>query len=156
MSDHGNKALHGAGDSAAITINRPRLSEEPSPEHKTPVGSPTQQHLFVVPSPLVTRRERTYSASRRATEGPIKRGTCKYFSRSKGHGFISPADGGDPLFMHISDIEGDYCPLQGDQLSYKLTPSPPKFDKFQAVEVRIIAMDKCTGKTHQRWEDATS
>lgn len=145
----------GAGDQTTpVSINRPRLSSDMSPEHKTPVGSPSQQHLFLVPSPLVTRRERTYSASRRATEGPVKRGKCKYFSRSKGHGFVEPSDGGHPLFMHISDIDSEYAPLPGDELSYKLSPIPPKFEKYQAVEVRIIGMDCSSGEMHQRWEQA--
>lgn len=149
--------VKGAGEaSAPIKVNRPRLSSEPNPNYNTPVGSPTQQHLFLVPSPMVTRRERTYSASRRATEGPVKRGICKYFSRSKGHGFISPSDGSDPLFMHISDIDSDYAPVPGDELSYKLSPIPPKFEKYQAVEVRIIGMDKSSGKLHHRWADAES
>lgn len=153
----------GSGDNKAsavgsdpIKVNRPRLSSEPNPNYNTPVGSPTQQHLFLVPSPMVTRRERTYSASRRATEGPAKRGSCKYFSRSKGHGFVAPSDGGDPLFMHISDIDSDYAPMPGDELSYKLSPIPPKFEKYQAVEVRIIAMDRSSGKLHHRWAEDDS
>lgn len=156
MSDNVPQNKDGAGDSAGIAINRPRLSSEPSPEHKTPVGSPSQQHLFLVPSPVVTRRSRTYSASHRAKEGPTKRGKCQFFSRSKGHGFIKPSDGGEHIFMHISDIDSEYAPLPGDELTYKLCPCPPKCDRYQAVEVRIIGMDTSSGKPHERWENATS
>lgn len=39
----------------------------------------------------------------RASQGPIYRGVCKCFCRSKGHGFITPADGGPDIFLHISE-----------------------------------------------------
>ncbi|XP_012682679.2 calcium-regulated heat-stable protein 1 [Clupea harengus] len=104
---------------------------------------------FLVPSPVPTRRTRTCSAQARAAEGPMFSGVCKCFSRSKGHGFITPADGGSDIFVHISDIEGEYVPGEGDEVSYKICCIPPKLDKVQAVEVTITHL--APGTKHETW-----
>ncbi|XP_023610974.1 calcium-regulated heat-stable protein 1 isoform X3 [Myotis lucifugus] len=94
------------------------MSSEPPappqpPTHQASVGlldtqrarnrSPSPLRSNVVPSPLPTRRTRTFSATVRASQGPIYKGVCKCFCRSKGHGFITPADGGPDIFLHISE-----------------------------------------------------
>ncbi|XP_019749046.1 calcium-regulated heat-stable protein 1 [Hippocampus comes] len=85
----------------------------------------------------------------RASEGPVFSGVCKWFSRSKGHGFIIPADGGSEIFVHISDIEGEYVPVEGDEVIYKVCAIPPKFEKVQAVEVTITHLKP--GTKHETW-----
>ncbi|KAJ7408254.1 calcium regulated heat stable protein 1 [Pitangus sulphuratus] len=160
---------------------------------------------YLIPSPLPTRRTRTFSATVRASEGPIYKGVCKCFCRSKGHGFITPADGGPDIFVHISDcakdrpgldglesaqqarkvyklddqrkpcwgrmrfyhklqplrvsacvrketkksIEGEYVPVAGDEVTYKMCTIPPKNEKLQAVEVVITHL--APGTKHETW-----
>ncbi|XP_030631678.1 cold shock domain-containing protein C2a [Chanos chanos] len=102
-----------------------------------------------LPSPLPTKRNRTYSATVRARSGPVFKGVCKNFSRSQGHGFIRPSNGGEDIFVHISDIEGEYVPVEGDEVTYKVCPIPPKNQKIQAVEVVITHLTP--GTKHETW-----
>uniref|UniRef100_A0A3B1JM64 Calcium regulated heat stable protein 1 n=1 Tax=Astyanax mexicanus TaxID=7994 RepID=A0A3B1JM64_ASTMX len=87
--------------------------------------------------------------SARAAEGPVFSGVCKCFSRSKGHGFLTPSDGGADIFVHISDIDGEYVPVEGDEVSYKICSIPPKHEKIQAVEVTITHL--APGTKHETW-----
>ncbi|XP_046888354.1 cold shock domain-containing protein C2a [Hypomesus transpacificus] len=102
-----------------------------------------------LPSPLPTKRTRTYSATVRATSGPVFKGVCKNFSRSQGHGFIRPSHGGEDIFVHISDIDGEYVPMEGDEVTYKVCPIPPKNQKIQAVEVVLTHLTP--GIKHETW-----
>ncbi|XP_068606172.1 calcium-regulated heat-stable protein 1 [Brachionichthys hirsutus] len=111
--------------------------------------SPSPSRGYFIPSPLPTRRTRTCSATVRASEGPSYTGVCKYFLRSKGHGFITPSDGGNDIFVHISDVEGEYVPVEGDEVSYKICSIPPKNEKVQAVEVTITHLKP--GSKHETW-----
>ncbi|XP_051244321.1 cold shock domain-containing protein C2 [Dicentrarchus labrax] len=102
-----------------------------------------------LPSPLPTKRTRTYSATVRAHSSPVFKGVCKDFSRSQGHGFIRPSHGGEDIFVHISDIEGEYVPVEGDEVTYKVSRVPPKNLKVQAVEVKITHLNPVT--KHETW-----
>ncbi|XP_028841448.1 calcium-regulated heat-stable protein 1 isoform X2 [Denticeps clupeoides] len=150
---------------ASSPVQRPRPTTPPlSPGSPTSPVSPSSLRLpayrhrdrspspmggFLIPSPLPTRRNRTCSACARASEGPVFTGVCKCFSRSKGHGFITPSDGGNDIFVHISDIEGEYVPMEGDEVTYKLCSIPPKHEKIQAVEVNITHL--APGTKHETW-----
>nr|CAD7197829.1 unnamed protein product [Timema douglasi] len=48
-----------------------------------------------------------------------------------------------------STIEGEYVPLPGDEVQFRLCPIPPKFEKFQAVHVHITNL---TPEVHIRWD----
>jgi len=107
-------------------------------------------HHLQLPSPIITRRTRTASTSARALANPIETGIVKAFNRAKGHGFITPHSGGEDLFVHISDIEGEYVPMPGDEVKYRVCIIPPKNEKYQAVHCEIINF--CSEK-HKRWEE---
>jgi CspA family cold shock protein len=50
----------------------------------------------------------------------VIQGTVKWFNESKGYGFITPEDGGQDLFVHFSEIQGEgYKTLrEGDKVSF--------------------------------------
>ncbi|CAI6364865.1 unnamed protein product [Macrosiphum euphorbiae] len=110
--------------------------------------SPTKIGMLA-PSPIVTRRTRTDSTSALALKNPQISGKVKYFCKSKGHGFITPDNGDPDTFVHISDIEGEFVPLPGDTVHYRLCPIPPKLEKCQAVHVEIVNL---TPQVHLKWD----
>ncbi|KAG0712121.1 Cold shock domain-containing protein [Chionoecetes opilio] len=118
-----------------------------SPGSNTP-DSPNKR-MLQIPSPIVTRRTRTKSTSEIAFSNPEVKGKVRYFCRSKGHGFIVPENGTEEIFLHISDIEGEYVPQEGDEVNYRLCPIPPKREKCQATHVQIVNF---TPEVHLRWD----
>lgn len=53
-------------------------------------------------------------------------GVVKWFNSSKGYGFISPASGGDDVFVHFSaiEMEGDKHLKEGQQVEFEIQDSP--------------------------------
>lgn len=49
-------------------------------------------------------------------------GTVKWFNARKGYGFITPEEGGDDVFVHISAVEKSGLPglNEGQKISYEL------------------------------------
>lgn len=52
-------------------------------------------------------------------------------------------------FQPACSIEGEYVPVEGDEVNYKVCSIPPKYEKVQAVEVTITNLKP--GTTHETW-----
>jgi len=64
---------------------------------------------------------------RKPAEGSnMSTGTVKWFNDSKGHGFITPDDGGDDLFAHFSAItmQGFKTLKEGQKVSFEIVQGP--------------------------------
>lgn len=53
----------------------------------------------------------------------------------------------------LLSIEGEYVPVEGDEVSYKVCCIPPKLEKIQAVEVTITHLKP--GTKHETWSGRT-
>lgn len=52
-------------------------------------------------------------------------------------------------FVFSSSVEGEYVPVEGDEVTYKVCAIPPKHEKIQAVEVNITHLKP--GSKHETW-----
>jgi CspA family cold shock protein len=63
----------------------------------------------------------------------MQEGTVKFFNETKGFGFIKPADGGQDLFVHVSNLIDEI--RENDRVSYELKDGQKGPN---AVNVRVI------------------
>ncbi len=64
-------------------------------------------------------------------------GTVKFFNTTKGFGFITPTDGGNDVFVHVSALEraGIYSLNEGDKVSYEVVSER---DKLAASNIQKL------------------
>jgi len=64
-------------------------------------------------------------------------GTVKWFNDAKGYGFITPADGGQDLFAHFKEIQGNgfRSLAEGQRVEYRAVRGQKG---MQATQIRPI------------------
>jgi CspA family cold shock protein len=74
---------------------------------------------------------------RSAYEVSMATGTVKFFNQDKGFGFITPDDGGQDVFVHVSGVISGGPLRDGSKVSYDLGQDR-KTGKSKAENVRAI------------------
>ena len=71
---------------------------------------------------LKKQRERRQAETVGLRRSTVSTGTVKWFNASKGFGFITPADGGEDLFVHHSEIRTEgYATLdEGQNVNFEV------------------------------------
>jgi CspA family cold shock protein len=64
-------------------------------------------------------------------------GTVKFFNNDKGFGFITPENGGQDVFVHVSTLQGSGSLREGQRVSYEVGQDR-KTGKAKAENVREI------------------
>jgi CspA family cold shock protein len=62
----------------------------------------------------------------------MKEGVVKFFNSTKGFGFITPAEGGEDIFVHLSGLKDEI--RENDRVSYEVANGKKGLN---AVNVRI-------------------
>lgn len=63
----------------------------------------------------------------------MQEGTVKFFNGTKGFGFITPADGGQDIFVHVSGLYDEI--RENDKVSYEVQNGKKGLN---AVNVKVI------------------
>ena len=67
----------------------------------------------------------------------MEKGTVKWFNATKGYGFITPENGGQDVFVHISAVQAGESLRDGTKVSYDIGQDR-KTGKSKAENVRAI------------------
>ena len=62
----------------------------------------------------------------------MQEGTIKFFNQTKGFGFITPANGGQNIFVHVSGLVNDV--RDNDKVTYELQSGKKGLN---AINVRV-------------------
>jgi CspA family cold shock protein len=66
-------------------------------------------------------------------------GTVKFFNQAKGYGFISPAGGGNDVFVHITAVQRSGIPELSENMKVSFEVQPDKKGRGpQAVNLQIV------------------
>ena len=66
-------------------------------------------------------------------------GTVKFFNQAKGYGFISPAEGGKDVFVHITAVQRSGIPELSENMKLSFEVQPDKKGRGpQAVDLQLV------------------
>jgi CspA family cold shock protein len=67
----------------------------------------------------------------------MKTGTIKYFNADKGFGFITPDDGSEDIFVHVSAIANGIKPNEGQKVRFEIGQDR-RTGKTRAEQVSLL------------------
>jgi len=66
----------------------------------------------------------------------VLKGTVKRWLSGRGYGFIEPEEGGDDIFVHVSDVQSEGLLREGQNVEFEIesTYKGPRAVKVEVVE----------------------